>query len=231
MHPGHPIADAHRFQEMPKIVLLKNMRHCIRYMYGQKENHVELYEAIERRRTIRIFKGPATEEQLRKIILAGTKAPSGRNTQPWEFVIIEDQSLIDDIANIKYELTLKLAPVDGTDRDKFIKMATAQKDSFRNASVLAVVHKEGGDAGAWLCIENISLAAVAEGLGSGIVFYAPEEKAMITELLDFPGGYDLTAVLKIGVAGEQGYQREKNPYAPRRTEFSWLHKNRYKQAK
>jgi hypothetical protein len=35
------------------------------------------------------------------------------------------------------------------------------------------------------------------------------------------------AVLKIGVLGEEGYPREKNPFAPRRPDFSWLHKDRY----
>jgi nitroreductase len=192
---------------------------------------VELYEAIEKRRTIRIFKRPATEEQLKKIILAGTKAPSGRNTQPWEFVLVEDQELVNAIAEIKYQLTLKMAPAGGAEKDKIEKMANAQKESFRNASILAVFHKKGGESGAWLCIENISLAAVAEGLGSGIVFYAPEERAMIAELLCLPADCELTAVLKIGVPGEDGYQREKNPYAPRRHDFSWLHKNRYQESK
>jgi nitroreductase len=32
---------------------------------------VDIYEAIEKRRTIRKFKGPATEEQIKRIILAG----------------------------------------------------------------------------------------------------------------------------------------------------------------
>jgi len=46
---------------------------------------MDVYEAIEKRRTIRIYKNPASEEQLRKIILAGTKAPSAVNRRPWEF--------------------------------------------------------------------------------------------------------------------------------------------------
>jgi 5,6-dimethylbenzimidazole synthase len=188
---------------------------------------VDIYEAIEKRQTIRVFKGPATDEQLKKIILAGTKAPSARNTQPWEFVIVEDQTIIDEIADIKYRLTLKMAPRDDPDRDKFEKMGMAQRDSFRNASILAVCHREGGDSSSWLCIENISLAAAAEGLGSGIVFYAPEERAIITGLLGFPSGYHLAAILKIGVPAQEGYPRENNPYGPRRPEFSWLHKNRF----
>jgi len=192
---------------------------------------LELYEAIEKRRTIRAFKAPATQEQLKKIILAGTKAPSGLNNQPWEFVIVEDQSLADTIADIKFQLTLKMAPDSTQDMAPYKKMAAAQRDSFRNASVVAVCCREGGDASAWLAIENISLAAVAEGLGSGIVFYAPEERAMITGLLGLPGNYDLAAVLKIGVPAEEGFDRENNPYAPRRPEFSWFHINKYTPAK
>lgn len=189
---------------------------------------MDLYEAIEKRRTIRVFKSPATEERLKRIILAGTKAPSAINSQPWEFVVVEDQSIIDRIADLKYKLTLKMAPPGGADQDSLKQRAVAQRDSFRNASIVAVFHRQGQDPSAWLAIENISLAAVAEGLGSGISFYAPEERSMIAELLGLPGNYDLTAVLKIGVPGEEGYQRENNPYSPRRPEFSWLHKNTYK---
>ena len=59
---------------------------------------MDVYEAIEKRRTIRIFKKGATEAQLKKIILAGSKAPSGGGSQPWEFIIIDDQKIIDQLA-------------------------------------------------------------------------------------------------------------------------------------
>jgi len=191
---------------------------------------MDLYEAIENRRTIRIFKSPATEDQLKKIIIAGTKAPSALNSQPWEFVIVEDQSLIDKLADIKYQLTLRLGLASGADPDISMQRADSQKKAFKNASIVAVFHKKGQDAAAWAAIENISLAAVAEGLGSGIAFYAPEERSMIAELLGLPENFELSAVLKIGVPAEGGFPREKNPYGPRRPEFSWLHKNRYTKA-
>jgi hypothetical protein len=54
---------------------------------------------------------------------------------------------------------------------------------------------------------------------------------MIAEMLDVPEHYDLTAVLKIGAPGEEGYQRESNPNGPRRPEFSWLHRNKFQNAK
>jgi len=37
--------------------------------------HMDLHEAIEKRRTIRVFKQGASEDQLKRIMLAGTKPP------------------------------------------------------------------------------------------------------------------------------------------------------------
>ena len=47
------------------------------------------FEAIAQRRSIRKFKpDPLPEETLRAIINAGILAPSGKNKQPWRFVIV-----------------------------------------------------------------------------------------------------------------------------------------------
>jgi nitroreductase len=184
---------------------------------------MELYEAIEKRRTIRKYKAPATAEQIKKITLAGTKAPSRQNIQPWEFIHVEDPEIAGQIAQAKYEMTLKVTQ----DNPNSEKMSAAQRDSFQNASVLAVCHHPKGDESAWLAIENICLAAVAEGLGSGIAFYAGEGKNKVESMLQLPEDYSLTCVLKIGVPGEEGYDRYDSPYGDRRPEYSWLHKNRY----
>ena len=189
---------------------------------------MDLYEAIEKRRTIRVFKQGASEEQLKKVILEGTKAPSAVNSQPWEFIIVEDREIVDRLSEIKYEQTRGSPPkrVEGNP-EAIEKLARAQKDSFLNASIVAVCHKVEWERSVWMCIENMSLAAVAEGLGSGIVLYWGEPQKEAGEVLGLPEDFELTAVLKIGVPGEEGYPRDKNPYAPRRSEFSWLHRNHY----
>ena len=51
---------------------------------------MDFYEVVEKRRTIRKFKGPATIDQLERIIIAGMKAPSRRNTQNWAVVIVDE---------------------------------------------------------------------------------------------------------------------------------------------
>ena len=188
---------------------------------------MDFYEVIEKRRSIRVCKQGATEEQLRKIILAGTKAPSAVNRQPWEFIIVDDQKIIDQLAELKYQLNKKEDPDRGgmTDQERE-KGALRQKTYFRNTSVIAVCNEVEWERSVWLSIGNMSLAAVAEGLGSCIVLFWGEEKKKAEELLGLSEKYELTALLKIGVPGEKGFARDKNPRAPRRPEFSWLHKNR-----
>ncbi len=182
---------------------------------------MEMHEVIGKRRTIRIFKKKASEEQIKKIILAGTQAPSAGNSQPWEFIIIDDQKTIDQIAEQKYQLSLTMPPPPGGGQDQVKERAMGQKKSFENASAVAVCHKKGGGPSAWLCIENMSLAAAADGLGSGIVvFWADQEKG-VRKILGIPEDYELAAVLKIGEPGE------KPSPPPKRPEFSWLHKNKF----
>jgi 5,6-dimethylbenzimidazole synthase len=188
---------------------------------------MELYDAIEKRRTIRVYKKGASEEQLRKIILAASKAPSGGNSQPWEFIIIDDQTLIDQFAELKYQLNKGYGLKEGDDPKEAEARASRQKESFKNASVVAVCSQKGGASGAWLCIENMSLAAVADGLGSGIVTYWAKQKEEGERLLGLPDGCELIAIMKIGVPGEEGSPRDKNPSRTRRPDFSWLHKNKF----
>jgi nitroreductase len=55
--------------------------------------HLDIQEAINRRRSIRSFTGDdISEETLRQIIETGTLAPSAGNCQPWEFIIVRDKT-------------------------------------------------------------------------------------------------------------------------------------------
>lgn len=48
-------------------------------------------EAIAERRSIRKFKDtPLSKEELNTILKAGTLAPSGKNRQPWKFILVKE---------------------------------------------------------------------------------------------------------------------------------------------
>jgi 5,6-dimethylbenzimidazole synthase len=182
---------------------------------------MDIYEAIEKRRTVRIFKKGATEEQLRKIILAGSKAPSAGNRQSWEFIVIDDPKIIDELAEVKYQLNRKFSPGPGETQKEVEERALNQKKWFQNSSVVAICTRSGDVGTGWLAVENMSLAAVAEGLGSNIIMYWDEEKKKVEKILGLPEDDELTCVLKFGVAGTEVTLPRRRP------DFSWLHKNKF----
>ena len=191
---------------------------------------MDVYEAIEKRRTIRVFTKSASEELLRKIILAGTKAPSAGNSQPWEFIIVDDPKLIDQIAEAKYQQQRKLSPQrygPGTTQADVDARAMRQRKAYQNCSVVAVCHKKGKEPSmsTWMCIENMALAATAEGLGIVPSEFWDEDKEAMEKLLCIPDGYELAAIVLIGV--QEGYSKEGFPSVKRRPDFSWLHRNRF----
>ena len=52
----------------------------------------ELMSVIQKRRSVRVYKtGKVGDEQLNTVLEAARWAPSGANTQPWEFVVTRDR--------------------------------------------------------------------------------------------------------------------------------------------
>ncbi len=188
-----------------------------------KEKKMNLHDAIEKRRTIRSFMGEATEEQLRRIISEGTKAPSAKNAQPWEFIIVKNQDVIKQLAELKGELSAIKPAASEEELLKIDQGVLVQKKSFDNVSLVAVCNNARRRKSVWLCIQNMLLASVAEGLGAGITLYWGDPRKRACQLLKIPEDFELTCLVKIGVPGEEGYCREKNPWNQRRKDFSWLH--------
>jgi len=61
----------------------------------------DLLDLLKSRRSIRRLKpDPLPDESIDKIIEAARWAPSGFNTQPWEFIVVKKQALKDRIVNI-----------------------------------------------------------------------------------------------------------------------------------
>lgn len=56
--------------------------------------------AIYNRKSVRSFikDRPVSDEDVQALIKAGMSAPSGKDTRPWEFVIINDRAILDKMA-------------------------------------------------------------------------------------------------------------------------------------
>ena len=61
---------------------------------------MELLEAIKSRRSVRAYKpDPVPEEVLKELLEVARRAPSGTNTQPWEFFVLAGK-LLDDLNHV-----------------------------------------------------------------------------------------------------------------------------------
>ncbi|TMA62065.1 MAG: hypothetical protein E6J73_10815 [Deltaproteobacteria bacterium] len=61
----------------------------------------ELLNVIRTRRSVRVYKGvKVSDRQLETILEAARWAPSGANTQPWEFVVTRDRKKMKRVREI-----------------------------------------------------------------------------------------------------------------------------------
>jgi nitroreductase len=65
---------------------------------------VDLLQLIKKRRSVRVYKGGRiSDRQLHAILEAARWAPSGANTQPWEFVVTRDREKMKRTREIFYK--------------------------------------------------------------------------------------------------------------------------------
>ncbi|OGO35407.1 MAG: hypothetical protein A2147_03695, partial [Chloroflexi bacterium RBG_16_57_8] len=173
------------------------------------------------------FSRPASEEAVKKIVLAGSKAASAGGRQPWEFIFIDDADLIDRIAGLKYKQNLTIQYANATPAEIEAR-GQRQRDAYRNSAVVAVCFEAADEAedlsSAWMAVQNMYLAATAEGLGIVPSTFWGEHQEAAEKLLGLPEDHKLATVCLIGV--QEGYpDKIKEARRPRRPEYSWLHRN------
>jgi len=160
---------------------------------------MKAYEAILKRRSIRRFKDKAVPyEALEKCIDAARLAPSGRNQQVIEYIVINDAKVLPGIfENIGG--SAKLPPDKGGPRPEqapkayTIVMINKSREGDANRRRVTLV-----DVG--LAAENIMLAAVELGIGCCPILMFNE--ADIKLLLEIPDTHDIALVIPMGYPDE-----------------------------
>jgi nitroreductase len=140
---------------------------------------MDALEAIRQRRSVREFTGdPVPREDLKKIVDAGRWAATGYNRQPWDFIIITDREMIDQ---------LKIAAQWMENAGAIIAVALDPTTKF---------WLEDGSA----AIENMLIASTALGYGSCWLegYTLPREEEFKT-LLGVPDNRRLLSLVPIGV--------------------------------
>ena len=151
---------------------------------------MDALEAIRKRRTVRNFTGAAIPRaDLETIVDAGRLAASGYNRQPWDFIVVTDRGMIEQ---------LKIAAL------------WMEKAGAIIAVVLDPATKywlEDGSA----AVQNMLLAATALGYGScWLEGYTLPLESQFKALLDVPDDKRLLTLVPIGVPVEWP-TKEKKP--------------------
>ena len=193
---------------------------------------MEFYEAVKRRRTVREFSEKAVpEEAVRRVLAAGLKAPSNAHLKSWQFILLRDrqkraravaEKLKARDMKDREEIERFLARFDEAELKKVYRRSLPRQQAMmlEAPELLLVCYKAkplaecrtlfelNPLASVWMCIENIMLALVAEGLFG--CTYTPYETGGVKEFLGVPAGYEIAAVIPFGFPKEppQGGESE-----------------------
>ncbi len=150
---------------------------------------MDALEAIQTRRSVREFTGESIpREDIEKIVDAGRMAATGYNRQPWDFIVVTDQAMID-------------------------KLKVAARWMEKAAAIIAVALDfttkywlEDGSA----AVENMLIASTALGYGScWLEGYTLPHEEEFKKLLGVPDDRRLLTLVPIGVPVEWPTQQKK----------------------
>lgn len=173
---------------------------------------MEFYEVISKRRSIRQFDDKSVPtEVLERILNAGLKAPSSNHQRRWELLTLTDKNLIVEVAKFIRPYPCRITEPKSPQQEMFKIAYPRQRSMIEECScvILPYFKQKYGldtayglmDYGAtWALIENILLAATAEGLSSVVHIPVNKEPEKIKNYLKIPDGYYLPAMIIIGYA-------------------------------
>ena len=149
---------------------------------------METWDAIRARRNVRSYADqPIGREDLERILEAGRRAPSARNWQPWDFVVVTERDELTELARVWQGAG---------------HVAQSAATIGLVAPVLEDEHRREGlryDLGQ--ATMDIMLAAADLGVGSGHASVADQDLAR--ELLGFPEDRFLASLIALGYPADR----------------------------
>lgn len=185
---------------------------------------MEFYEVVNKRRTVREFLDKDVDfEAIKRILEAGNKAPTWNHNRNWNYIILKT----DEEKEYAFEYAKKIA--DKFDTEKYLNVPrpypiTLGQKMYAHAMprqftmlkdapyVVIPVFKSkeiNGGKGVsslnpfstiWCVIENIFLAATAEGLSCSMRIPLNEEHDIVKAKLKVPPTYMIPVFIGIGYA-------------------------------
>ncbi len=189
-------------------------------------NADDLYAFLSTTRSIRrISDAPVDQETLDRILQAATWAPSGGNRQPWRMIAVRDRDIKQQLSRIYSEVwaeyvEFNMKKVEGMPQDiqdqvaAGLAVGTAMAAGLADIPVVVLfVHDPSalyvtddklgrtpvvGGASLYPAVQNLLLAARAEGLGGVLTTLLSSREPEVRELIGFPADWGLYAMVPLG---------------------------------
>lgn len=163
---------------------------------------MDIFEAVQKRRSIRKFKPQSVADgDLKKILEAGRLAPSGGNRQPWRFVVVRNserkKTLASAANNQKFvadaDAVVVALGISGTEQDA----PSSNRISHLQDPMIAV--------------EHMVLAATA--LGYGTCWIGAFNEKEVKKILKVPETLTVVALLPVGVPDENPLPKPRKAFS------------------
>jgi nitroreductase len=152
---------------------------------------MKVLEAIQKRRSIRKYKEePIPEEVLLRVLEAARLAPSGKNFQPWKFIIVKDKALKKKLAEASAgQFFIARAPIVivgcGFPDNSYDRMGRYMKSWSVDVTI---------------ALEHLILQAQEEGLGT--CWIGSFEEEAVKAVLNVPKEVKVLALTPLGYPDE-----------------------------
>jgi nitroreductase len=183
-------------------------------------NEIGLYEGLLTTRAIRRYKDePIPDADLRDILFAATRAPSGSNRQPFRFVVLGSGPVAHDVKRLIGESARRLWSTksisDGYDRGSGVRQGSPKSrlartmqhyvDNYEKVPVVVLAcyvryresaHTDG--ASVYPACQNLLLAARSLGYGGVMTGWHHAVELEIRSLLAIPDEVAISATITLG---------------------------------
>ena len=152
---------------------------------------MKVLEVIQKRRSVRKYKeDPIPEKALMRVLEAARLAPSGKNFQPWKFIIVKDKALKEKLAQASAgQFFMAEAPI--------IIVGCGFPD---NCYTHMGRYMKSWSVDVTIALEHLILQAQEEGLGTCWIGSFEEEE--VKAILNIPENVKVLALTPLGYPDE-----------------------------
>jgi nitroreductase len=166
-------------------------------------------ETLRRQRACRSFSSdPVPDAVLEEILEAATHAPSAENRQPWVFVVVRELQTRESIGAIylrAWDSGAREHSAGRLSEGLLAEVDGGARGGVASAPVLVVVcgdtergHPQALPSSIFPAVQNLLLAASAQGLGSALTTLAVLDREAVSRLLKLPDHVVPMALVPIG---------------------------------